>query len=141
MANITSAVLDALKTRLDELTIGLPIAAPNRNFTLPTDGRYLEVAFIPNGSVRTGVNSHMPQLFSGLLQINVWWNRNRGIDEPSAVVDAIVNHFPVDLKLYKEGLKIRIIAAADVAGLLIDEAGARIPVTISWETYARVGAI
>lgn len=140
MATIEALIFRGLSARVNSLGLGLPIAWPNvgdspsGNFTPPADGRYLEVAFVPNIALRVAISSGTPHRRLGLLQISVWAPRGSGF--PAETAGLVAEHFPADLTLTSGGVFVRITKEPDVAGLIVDDRGVQVPVTIDWEALA-----
>lgn len=134
MPTTEASIFNALMARVHTIDLGIPVAWPNDNF--PGQSRYLEVTFIPNGVQRIGVTTGTPHRHIGLLQISVWGERNKGESAPRETAGLVAEHFPADLRLTSGGVSVRITQDPDVGGMLVDQQGAQIPVTISWEAFA-----
>lgn len=143
MANAVEAkIMEALFTRLSTVDLDplIPdltdrIAWPERNFTAPADGKYLEGVFIPNGNERQHINSDGAHRFIGLLQVSVHWPSGVGAVAPTRVACAVADHFPADLILVEEDVAVRITKRPDVAESMTQPTGPMVPVTIDYEVY------
>lgn len=133
---IQKALLDRLETLV--LTPAHPVAWPNVKFTKPSDNRYLEARFIPNGAERVFIGSTEPHKRIGFLQVNV----RDGIDQGPRVVETaglVAAHFVADLRLSADlDLSVRIISAPDVNDMIVERAppGVLVPVLIPFECWA-----
>lgn len=136
MAYVEADILGALVGRVNALSLGLPISWPNVHFTPPTDGKYIAVSFMPNGSQRLGINGGTPHRLRGLMQLSVFWPRGTGEVAPMQQADTIAAGFPADLKLKTGAMTVRITKDADIVGALYEDNAIHIPVTVEWEAFA-----
>jgi hypothetical protein len=125
-------VAEALFEHLDALEPALPISfpEPSTTFNPPADGKYLDVAFLPNRPAWEGLTDGV--LDQGLLQVTVVWPRNLGIIAPSETAAAVMAHFAKGTTLYNGGARIRVSAAPWITSPLSEDADVRIPVLIPW---------
>lgn len=89
-----------------------PVAWPNRAFTPP--GTYIRVEHLPNRVTRLFLKGSDPHLRQGILQITVVTPLNAGPEDATALAGAVAEHFPADLALYEDGIKVRVQRAPDV---------------------------
>lgn len=136
-----AAIMEALFARVALLTVGaspiyMParIAWPNIGFTPPADQNFLRVVFVPNATERALIDSDGPHRHFGLLQLSVYWKKNDGETRPRDIAGQVAAHFPADLRL--GSLPVRIIAAPNVADLIVEAARVQIPVMVPWEAWA-----
>lgn len=136
MPSLYSSIFTALAQRVASLSVGgLPIAWPDTNFNRSGGGRYLEVTFAPNGTQRIGVGSNVAHRIVGLMQISVWWDRNQGTSALE-IAGQVAAHFPADLNLTADAVRVRVTRDAEVTGPLTMPEGTLVPVTIYWECFA-----
>jgi hypothetical protein len=123
-------IADALLARCATLSIGspaLPIAYPDRPYSPPADGKYVEVALFFNRPAFEAIDAG--KLDQGLLQITVVWPRNAGVIKPLEAVAEVMTHFPKALGL-SNGVKVS--AEPYAASPIIEDSEVRCPVTIPW---------
>ncbi len=100
------AALFARAASLD-LTVAREIAWPNLPFTPPAAG-YLEVVHFPNRPQRLFLRGSDPHFRQGLLQLTVVGPLNEGAGPATLAAGEIAAHFPADLALYSEGVKVKV---------------------------------
>ena len=61
---------------------------------------------------------------------------NAGSSEATALAGAVAAHFPADLALYQEDLKVRVQAAPDVAPAIKTDRSWDVPVSVRYEVFA-----
>jgi hypothetical protein len=123
-------IATALLARVATLVTGsptLPVAYPDRPFTPPADGKYLDVAVFFNRPAWEGVASG--KVDQGLLQITVVWPRNTGIIKPMEVVSTVMAHFTKGATLTGT---VKVAAEPYSASPIFEGSETRIPVTIPW---------
>lgn len=123
-------IASTLLARCATLSVGspaLPIAYPDRPYTPPADGKYLEVSLFYNRPAWEGLSSG--RMDQGLLQITVVWPKNSGIPGPMRHASDVIDHFPKGLALANG---VRISAQPYAASPLIDDSDVRVPVTVAW---------
>jgi len=137
---VEGAIQEALLARLASLVLNPvhTVAWPNNNFTKPTNNRFLEAKFVPNGAARVFIGSSDPHRRIGFLQVNV----RDGLNQGPRVVDTaglVAAHFPADLQLpHAFGLTVRITAAPDVSDMIVETTppGVLVPVLVPFECWA-----
>jgi hypothetical protein len=137
---IEGAIEQALMDRLGTLVLSPvhPVSYPNVNFTKPASNRYLEAKFVPNTTSRVLIDSAGPHQRIGFLQVNVRDAKGIG-NRVTDTAGALAAHFPADLALFHAtGIRVRISAAADVGGMLVETTpeGVLVPVLIPFECFA-----
>lgn len=111
----------------------LPIAWPEREFSPPSDLRWIRVQELPAPTVPYGVGDTND--YSGIFQVDVFWPRARTMIQPSEVVGQITRHFKPRTKLIGEGLTVTI-TRAQRAPPVVDNAQVIIPVSIYYRSFA-----
>lgn len=113
------------------------VAWPNKPFNAPADGSaYVEVAQFPNRGTRYGLPSDGSEFNFGFLQLLVRAPRNAGYQEATKIAGELALHFPADLKLYSEGVRVKISKRPDVMSASPTEASWNVPVTVYYEAFA-----
>lgn len=90
-----------------------PLAWPNIAFKPPA-GPYVRVEHLPNRVTRLFLKGSAPHLRQGILQLTVVTPLNAGPEDATALAGAVAEHFPADLALYEDGIKVRVQRAPDV---------------------------
>lgn len=133
-------IMRALLDHMEEFATDLPISWPGVAFTPPSDSNgplpYLAITFIPNGAERRFIGSTDPHRFIGMLQVSVFWPKNKGEVAPRNVAGAVADHYPADMRLVNGSVTVRITNRPDVAPMLVEDARIQIPVSIEFEAYA-----
>ena len=119
-----------------DLDDDVPIAWPNVPF--PNEGQpkpttYIEVRHFRNANGRLflkGSNAHLRQ---GILQLTVITPLNAGPSNVTGLAGQIAEHFPADLALFEEGVKLRIQAASDVLSPDKTDVSWDVPVSVRYE--------
>jgi hypothetical protein len=117
----------------------LPIAYPNLAFKPPLDGSpYLEVRLLPNSNQRIFYGSTDELFRMGILQINIVMQENKGVLAGTRIAGQITGHFPQDLVLRENDIKVQLQKAPDVGAALPNPTGTNwiVPVSIYYEAYA-----
>jgi len=125
----------ALFARVSTLSLSYPVAYPNLTFSPPASKKYLRVQFLPNTTDRPFIGSNAAHRFQGLLQVSVYWPLNKGEDGPRQDAGAIAEHFPADLMLDRDGVRVRITKRPSLGPMLIEDTAIQIPVSIQWEAF------
>ena len=118
----------AVTGRLLTLDVGMPITWENEDFIPPADG-YLDVQLFRSGTERQYVQSAGTHVMLGFLQVAVMAPKDRGAVAADRIADAIVAHFPCDLRLGP----VRITQTPHVAGGFPDGAWFRLPISIFFQ--------
>jgi hypothetical protein len=118
MPTVPELIETALFTHAIALSItgDPPLAWPNIPF--PDEGEdkpttFVEVRHFPNRNTRVllGAAPHMRQ---GILQFTIYTPRNEGYDLATQLAGEIADHFPADLFLFEDDVKVRVQKAPDV---------------------------
>ena len=76
----------------DNFATVYPIAYPDRDFTPPAvPETYLEIAFLPNGSARSGLSSQ--DAHQGILQVSVMNPAGSGVVSPMTIAGTVADVF------------------------------------------------
>jgi len=139
---IEEKIENALFTRTLSLSIEAspPIAWPN--FKFPADGEekpatYIEARLLPNNNTRIVMKGSGPHLRQGILQFTVRTPLNVGATPATTMAGEIAEHFPADLDLFEDGIRVRIQQAPDMtqAEPTDDEVSWAVRVDIRYETF------
>ncbi|KAF0102235.1 MAG: hypothetical protein FD144_2670 [Rhodospirillaceae bacterium] len=112
MATVEENIEAALFTRVTSLSLtpARQVAYPNVPFSPPAAG-YLEVLHFPNRPQRVFLRGSDPHFRQGILQLTVVSPLNEGATPATKAAGEIAAHFPADLALYSEGVKVKVQAA------------------------------
>lgn len=127
-----------LITRMQSLSLSpaLPVEWPNRDGAPPTDASaYLRVRHIRNDNTRLFVQGASPHLRQGILQVDVMTPRGGGAQAANAIAGAIAEHFPADLDLYGDSVRVKIEAAPTVHSALPVDAWWQTPISIRYRSF------
>ena len=116
MATIEEKIEAALLSRVASLSLtpARQIAYPNTPFTPAVGTAYIQVLHFPNRATRLFLKGSDPHFRQGILQLTVVAPLHGGPQAATKIAGEIAEHFPADLALYSEGLKVRIQQAPDV---------------------------
>lgn len=128
----------ALLARVETLstTPAMEVAWPNECFSSAVGVAHLEVALLPNRNLRLFLAGADPHFRQGLLQLTVVAPLNGGASVAIALAGAVAAHFPADLALYQDELKVRVQAAPDVAPAIRTDRSWDVPVSVRYEVFA-----
>lgn len=147
-ATTETKIWQALKARVQTLSSGLTINWPMEPFTPPVSGGkpvpYVECRHLPNANVRRFIGSNDPMERMGILQLTLCWPASEigtasGKTHPDVLVQhagEIAAHFPTDLAMDFQGIRVRVERAPDVTQPYRDDAYWRCPVSVRWRCYA-----
>jgi len=113
----------------------LPIAWPNVSIN-PKPASYLRVSHIPNTNRRPFLGSGAPHQRLGLLQVDVFTQKNAGAKAATEIAGSVAAHFQPDMPLRSGGITTRVTKAPDVGPALADDTHWQVPVTVSYEAFA-----
>lgn len=124
----------ALSARLASLVLSpaMPIAWEGVEFDPPPVTGYLDVQLFRSATNRQFIGSADPHQRLGFLQVAVMvapGDDGAGVMRADRIADAIVAHFPCDLRLGG----VRITARPNVAGGFPDGAWWRLPISVPFE--------
>lgn len=138
MATVEENIETALLTRVAslDLTPALQVAWPNVAFTPPAAAAYVQVLHFPNRNTRLFLDGADPHFRQGILQMTVVAPLNAGPQAATRIAGGIAAHFPADLALYSEGLKLKIAAAPRVWPADRTDTSWNVQVDVPYETLA-----
>lgn len=119
MPTIEQSIETALLTHAAalDLTGDPPIAYPNITFPAPGEEKpatYIEVRHFPNRNTRRFLKGSDPHIRQGILQFTIFTPLNVGPTPATALAGEIAEHFPADLALFEDDIKLRIQQAPDI---------------------------
>lgn len=126
----------ALKGRVEDLVLSpvVPVVYPKEDAPA---GRHIRVAHLPNANERLFAKGINPHRRRGILQLTLVSPINPQAAEVDMQTAALVAaHFPADLPMIFEGLKVRVERAPDIAQSLRDGPDWLTPVSVRWECFA-----
>lgn len=132
---IEAKITNALMARMAALTFSpaIPVAWPNVAFTPPSNNRWLRVNEIPASTtpfaLSGGTSEHV-----GLMQIDVFRPLNEGHLAAKETAGAVRAHFLPPLKLYSEGVTVKI-TRAEIGPVMRDGPHIMLPVTIRYRAF------
>lgn len=134
---IEEQIEDVLMVRLGQLTLtpSLSIAWPNRPFTPTVGTSYLRVRHLRNDNDRLFLKGSAPHHRQGILQVDVVAPLDAGAEDANAIAGAVAGHFPADLDLYGDDVRVKIEAAPTVHGAIPADAWWETPVSIGYRCF------
>lgn len=120
-----------------DLSVDRPIAWPNVPYppTAP-GGPYIRVQHLPNNNARLFMKGSAPHRRQGILQLTVVSPLNGGAPPATAIAGEVAAQFPADLRLDRDGVRVRIQAAPDVLSAVKTDVSWDLPVSIRYEAFA-----
>jgi hypothetical protein len=112
----------------------LPIAFTNKSLTPPADEKYLRETYLPNGIASRLIQASRQRL-QGLYQIDLMWPQDAGETAAQTLAGDIAEHFNGDDFLVNGATSVRVTERPTLAGLLIEDTRAMLPVTVKWESW------
>lgn len=112
-----------------------PLVWPNTEFPEPGSEKpltYVEVMHFPNTNTRLALGGADPHLRQGILQLTIYTPLLGGATPATQIAGEIAEHFPADLALFEDGIKLRIQRAPDVIPAAKTDDG------VSWATRCDV---
>lgn len=94
-----------------------PIAYPNMPFPADGDAKpatYIEARHMPNRTTRLFMKGSAPHLRQGILQLTIFTPLHEGATPATTLAGEIAEHFPADLALYEDDIRLRIQKAPDI---------------------------
>lgn len=127
-------VAEALMDRVRGVSLSppLPVAWPGVDFAPPQAG-YLAVSLLPAETTGFGVGDEDDVLRSGVLQVSVFWPEDRGVTAPMERAGAVAAHFPRGLRIYREGVRVRVERPPTVAPPLFEPGWVQVPVSVYYQ--------
>lgn len=141
-ANIEKALFGRVATLV--LNPALPIAWPNKEFPgksslgvqLPMPLEYIRVDHFLNKNHRMFLGSSDPSWRTGFIQLLVVIPLNKSSTAAIEIAGKVAEHFPADLLLYSEGIRVKVMAAPDVGSFIETPISWNTPVTVYYEVSA-----
>lgn len=131
-------IIDALFGKLAALTLSpaLPVAYPDKAFTKPASGAWLEAFIFRNPNQTVALADDGTDILPGLFQITICAPEGLGVVNSQDIAGAIVAHFARGTKMVSGGVSVRSTKRPDVAPSYADHPYTRTPVTITFEVLA-----
>lgn len=131
--SVDAAIQGALYKHLKALSLptALPIAPEGRNF----DGKgkaYLRPTYLPAEATAPHIPFDGEAEHVGLYQIDVFWPINQGLTDPLAVADAIRAHYARGLRIFLDGVDLRILRQPYAMPAMQETALLQVPVRVPW---------
>lgn len=125
----------ALKSRIDTLSHGYPLAWPSEKFTLTGADPYIRVAHLPATPLDDAVTSKTTGNRTGVLVLTLVYPLGQ---KPAVYIDLaaqIASHFRKGQDMTYKGTCVKVTDWPHVAGGFEDSGFWCIPVRISWRAY------
>jgi hypothetical protein len=130
-SQIVKALFEYAKT-MEGSGPSLPVNLPEeKDFTPPTDGKYLKVTFFPNLPRWEGIKQGI--IDQGLLQISVVWPKSFGLIAPSVAAGQVCAFFAKGTTLTNGSTRVKITNEPWPAQPITEDNQVAIPVTVSWK--------
>lgn len=149
MPTVETKIAMAIQARVASLPLSYPVIWTDDEPTaLPTAGGqpapYIEAHHEPNRTVRLLIKADAPHERPGLLLLTLCWpiakvGTGSGKTHRNAIREMagqIAAHFPSDLPLDFDGVRVRVTKASDVLGAYRDDAYLRSQVRVSYQVFA-----
>lgn len=98
-----------------------------------SNGPHIRVQQLPNNNTRLLVKGSAPHMRQGILQLTIVDKLNLGPSNATKTAGEISEHFPADLALFKDGVKVRIQSAPDILQADKTDVSWNVPVSIRYE--------
>lgn len=136
MASIEESIETALFTRVTSLSLsGSPsIAWPN--FSAEPAKPYIRVDHLRNDTTRLFAKGSDPHRRQGILRLTVVAPLNDGPANALALAGAIAAHFPAQLTLHKDGVRVTVQKAPYVGPVVRQDASSDLQVSVSYQCFA-----
>lgn len=126
MATVPENIETALFTHTLALSVtgDPPLAWPNIPFPDEGDEKpdtFIEVRHFPNTNTRLLFKGADPHMRQGILQLTIFTPLNEGYATATTLAGEIAEHFPADLNLFEDNVRVRIQQAPDVIGAEVTE--------------------
>lgn len=135
---IETDILDALRSRLiawaNAQSPVIPIEFTNDDFTTPSDKVWLRETIIPNG-VANRLYQASEQRLQGLYQVDLKFPKGKFEDAWRTKAGDFSDEFQTDDPFTSGAALVRIRERPQVGPVLIEDAGAMIPITIRWTCW------
>lgn len=97
----------ALEERLVALGPALATAYENQNFTPPVGAPY-QRAFLLRAEPENPEQGNRFTRFAGIFQVSLFYLQGKGPGEAEARADLLIAHFPRNLTMIKDGIKVQV---------------------------------
>lgn len=136
MPSIETSILQALKARVDALPMksAYPVVwATDTTYSPEPSKPYIRATWLPNRNQRLFIGSDDTHVRPGILQLDVFGKvRANGEGLAREIAGQVAAHFPADLEMNFQGVKVRVTKAPDVGPSFVDK-HIQIPVSIEVE--------
>lgn len=98
-------------------SIDAPVVYPNMEFPEPGEEKpatYIEARHFPNRNTRLYLKGSAPHLRQGILQLTIFTPLHEGATPATTLAGEIAEHFPADLALYEDDIRLRIQKVPDI---------------------------
>lgn len=121
MATVPEQIEAALFTHVLGLSVtgDPPVAWPNIPFPDEGDDKpdtFVAVRHFPNNNTRLMMRGGDPHMRQGILQFTIYTPLNEGYETATTIAGEIADHFPADLNLYEDDVRVRIQQAPNIMG-------------------------
>lgn len=139
--SIETRIAEAIRARVASLPMAAqyqivwtdgPLSAGQQSYTPTPTQRYLRCTWTPNQTQRQFIGSKEPHRRPGVLQIDVMGLKTQSSGVAREVAGQVAQHFPADMKLNFEGVKVRVMRDPSVLAPFIDT-HVQVPVSIELE--------
>lgn len=105
---------------------------------------YIECHHEPNRTIRHFIGSNDPHEYPGLLLLTLCWplakvgtgSGKTHKDAIREIAGKIAEHWPADLTLHQDGIRVRVTGAPSVLGAYRDDAYLRVQVRVETQAFA-----
>lgn len=142
--SIETKIAEAIRARVATLPMASqyqivwtdgPLPAGQQSYTPSPTQRYLRCTWTPNQTQRQFIGSSDPHRRPGVLQIDVMGLKTQASAVAREIAGQVAQHFPADMPLDFDGVRVRIIKAPSVLAPFIDT-HVQVPVVIELEAFA-----
>lgn len=135
MPSVETSIFQAIKARVDTLPMkaAYPIKWVTENYEPTPTQPYIRATWMPNRNQRLLIGSNDAHRRPGILQLDVFGKvMVNGEDVAREIAGQVAAHFPDDLEMHFQGIKVRVTKAPDVGPSFVDK-HIQIPVSIEVE--------
>lgn len=139
--SIETKIAEAIRARVASLPMANthtivwtdgPLPTGQQSYTPSPTQRYLRCTWTPNQTQRQFIGSKEPHRRPGVLQIDVMGLKTQSSGVAREVAGQVAQHFPADIKLAFEGIRVRVMRDPSVFASFIDT-HIQVPVSIELE--------
>lgn len=114
----------------------LPVKYHGRIWTIPNDGKWLEIVYIPNNV--NGEFWNTGKTYRGLFRLILHWPLlDEGSYTPMNVAASVASHFAIGKDFQCEGVQVKIYQEPDLTGAIEAPPEELFPVTIRYISFQR----